>query len=514
MYKLSTFSVEHDLADQGAAGQVLVFNTLSGQCVLLEDSAWQRVRASLPRPAEAEEDVTEAIERLARGGIVVATDLDERRAYEDTFDRRRYDTTAIFPIFAVTTACNIGCTYCYEEGVEGQTMSEEVVAGVLRWVERRVAGDGVRRVTPSLFGGEPLLHPELLFALMDGVAAICDRHGARYAFTSSSNGMLLTDDLAAALAARGLQQIQISLDGPARTHDERRVGKRGQPSFDAALRGIRIAAEHVPMVTVKVNFDRHNRAAVAELYDQLAAEGLAGRVDVKLEAVALQIGSGTVHDPAMVIPPEAPELADAYLELMLEARRRGITVNRETAHTTPCMFSADHGVIIGPDGSIHKCISLVGRAEHRVGTVFDDGYDAEAYASQMDTVKRTEECWEERCPYIPVCAGGCAYESIVRTGRHDLRFCTKEHLERWHYRRYLYKYEDRLEARGIAPLTVEQLRASAATGAPAASGTGCGAGCGPAPAAPAAPAAASLLRIGRSPTLAARAGGDGSDGRG
>lgn len=493
MWKRSAFTVAKSLSDHGLDDHLLVFNTLSGYCVLLAEDAWDRILEALPQPAAASPEVADAIDRLARGGAVVAADSDERRAYEETFDRRRHDTSAIFPIFAVTTACNIGCTYCYEEGVTGQTMSPEVVDGVLRWVDRRMALDGVRRVTPSLFGGEPLMHPELLFALMDGVAELARRHGADYGFTSSSNGILLTPQLAATLADKGLRQIQISLDGPPRTHDERRIGKRGQTSFAEALRGIRIACEHVPMVTVKVNFDRHNRAAIAELFDLLVAEGLAGRVDVKLEAVALQIGSGTVHDPAYVIAPESTELADAYLELMVEARHRGLRVNRETAHTTPCMFSADHGVIIGPDGSIYKCISLVGRQEFRVGSVFDDGYDTVAYAAQMDTVKRTTECWDEACPYIPVCAGGCAYESIVRTGRHDLRFCTKEHLDRWHYQRYLYKYEDHLRARGVRPLSAEELRRSAEP--PGASAGGCGSACGGG-----APRS-SLLQISRAPGL-------------
>jgi radical SAM protein with 4Fe4S-binding SPASM domain len=124
------------------------------------------------------------------------------------------------------------------------------------------------------------------------------------------------------------------------------------------------------------------------------------------------------------------------------------------------MFSSAHGVIIGPDGNIYKCISLVGRDEFSVGNVRDDDYDRPAYDAQLDTMKRIETCFEERCAYVPVCAGGCAYESIVRTGRYELRFCTKDYLAEYHFKRSLVRHRDELEKLGARPLTAADLRAA------------------------------------------------------
>ena len=480
MWKLSQFTVAQNLADQGLETHVLVFNTHSGQCVLMPETQWSAVLDGLARDASPTAPVAD---RLGRGGILIDADVDERSLYEDRFDRRRYNAPSIFPVIAVTSSCNIGCTYCYEEGVHGEKMSDAVVAATVAWFERRIRFDGVRAIHPSLFGGEPLMYPRLLFALMDGLREVCDRHAVELSFTSSSNGMLLKEELAQRLAERGLSQIQISLDGAESYHDERRIGKRGQPTFRKSLAGIRTAAKWIDHVSVKINFDRHNRDSVAELYDFLIEEGLARRVDIKLETVAYQLSSKTVHDRAHVISPQSPELADAYLQLIVEAQQRGLRVNRETAHTTPCVFTSHNGVVIGPDGAIHKCISLVGRKDFTVGTVFDDEYDQVEYARQMDTVKRTEECWEEKCAYIPVCAGGCQYESIVRTGDYTSRFCTKPYLERWHYKKYFLEHEERLRAAGARPLSAEDLRASARAAAAAlpkagAGGCGGGGGCG------------------------------------
>ncbi len=185
------------------------------------------------------------------------------------------------------------------------------------------------------------------------------------------------------------------------------------------------------------------------------------KISVKLETIAHQMpGSKVEHNPDYVIPPQSEELADAYLQMTLQCEARGIQVSRDTAHTTPCMFSSNHGVIFGPDGTIYKCISLVGRAEFGVGTVFDDEYDRVEYDKQMNTHKRLDECFSEACPYVPVCAGGCAYESVVRTGNYNTRFCTRPFLQKFHYLRCLIQHEDKLKALGMRPVTAQELAAS------------------------------------------------------
>src|SRR5262249_523965 len=150
-------------------------------------------------------------------------------------------------------------------------------------------------------------------------------------------------------------------------------------------------------------------------------------------------GSKVKHDEELVMPPNSLELSSAYISLSLAAERSGFKVRRDTAHTTPCMFSSHHGILVGPSGNIYKCISLVGRPEYRVGTIWDDDYETAEYEKQMNVVKKTEECIREKCAYIPVCGGGCSYESITRTGRYDERFCTKDYLADLHFKRNLLK---------------------------------------------------------------------------
>lgn len=452
MLKVSDLTVTRDLSDWGMPGQLLVFNTETGRSFTVADRDWARIVEGAKAYGESSPELRTTIRKLAVSRYLVSQNEDEiARAVQNFEDKRRHPPR-IFPLLTVTTACNIACTYCYEEGIKSQHMNDEVVDAVVAWLERRVVEDGITEINPGLFGGEPLMRPKTLLRLMDRFNAMMESHGASGYFYCSTNGVLLTDELAARLSARGLKQIQISLDGPAHIHDLRRKGHKDQPSFEESLRALHIAVEHFESVTLKVNFDRQNVGYFAQLFDEVIAAGLRDRVDVKLEAIAAQLeGSSVAHDPDYPIPPESPEMANAYTGGWKIARDKGFRVDGSTAHTTPCMFTSEHGVIIGSDGSLYKCISMVGRPEVAVGTVFREQYDP-AYERQMNATKRISECVEERCSYLPVCAGGCAYESVVRTGSYEPRYCTKDALAEFHFKKHLVRHEKALVRRGMRPL--------------------------------------------------------------
>jgi uncharacterized protein len=468
VWKVSQFTVVHDLAARGADGMVLVLNTATGRSFISSHAAWRRAVDALGAGVDAPAATAATIAKLADQRYLVPAERDENESFLADFDRVRLAPRRINPIIAFTTACNIACTYCYEEGVRPRTMSADVLDATVRWIERRIVDDGVREVAPQLFGGEPFLHPELPLRFMDRLNAIGDRHGASVAYAASSNGMLLSDELATALARRRLVQIQISLDGPECVHDERRVGRRGQPSYRESLRGILNAVRAIPSVTVKVNFDRHNVPHLPDLFDELVALDLAAKVTVKLEAIALQFPDSKVaHPEAVVIAPESTEMADVYQGLTAAAERRGLRVTRDTAHTTPCMYTSQWGVIVGPDGGISKCISMVGRSDHEVGNVLDGDWEPVPYDAAMDVRKKTSDCVAEQCSYLPVCAGGCAYEVAVRGGQIGDRFCTKPNLARYHYLRQLLRHQDRLAGLGVRPLGEDELLPAAPSDASA-----------------------------------------------
>jgi len=130
----------------------------------------------------------------------------------------------------LTFRCNLRCRMCGQWGPAGSAkgyppemlrsrLSRQDVAGLLAEVRRF-------RPNITLFGGEPMLHPEFAEIVSDVKAA-----GLRCNVVTNAT---LLERFAGPLAAAGLDEIIFSLDGPREVHDD----VRGVPgTFDRAMRG-------------------------------------------------------------------------------------------------------------------------------------------------------------------------------------------------------------------------------------------------------------------------------------
>lgn len=126
----------------------------------------------------------------------------------------------------LTRACNLACAHCYASAHREPAPDELDHAQACALLDD-LAGFGVPAVLLS--GGEPLVRPDLLELVTHGR----DR-GLR--FTLSSNGTLIDDDMAAAIAAAGVVYVGVSIDGSEAAHDRLR---RKAAARAAAIGGLR-----------------------------------------------------------------------------------------------------------------------------------------------------------------------------------------------------------------------------------------------------------------------------------
>ncbi len=125
-----------------------------------------------------------------------------------------------------TQSCNLACTHCYADAVQGRARGE-LDTGQARALLHELAAFRVPALLLS--GGEPLMRGDALELVGDA-----RRLGLRC--TLSTNGTLIDDATAAALAAAGITYVGVSLDGPPDVHDRWR-GRRG--AHAATVDGIR-----------------------------------------------------------------------------------------------------------------------------------------------------------------------------------------------------------------------------------------------------------------------------------
>ena len=172
----------------------------------------------------------------------------EKRAYQELAAQRREKLFAEpelrYLFFELTMRCNERCLHCGSRC--GDVKSEELPIGMYRQILDEVKAEFSPRLPQiCITGGEPLLR-EGFYEILSYA------HQLGFAWGMTTNGTLITKDVAKKLAQAGMATVSVSLDGLREQNDMLRQTPGG---YDRALQGIRNLVElkafrHVQVTTV------------------------------------------------------------------------------------------------------------------------------------------------------------------------------------------------------------------------------------------------------------------------
>lgn len=154
-------------------------------------------------------------------------------------------------VWELTLACNLRCGHCGSDA--GTARGRELTTAECLDVVDQLAELDCRLITLS--GGEPTLRPD-----WDEIARGAARRGVTVNMVS--NGTTFTADLAARVAASGLANVGISVDGPERLHDQ----VRGPGTFRRTAQGIAELRRAGVPVSLLTHLDRGTAATLEEMH--------------------------------------------------------------------------------------------------------------------------------------------------------------------------------------------------------------------------------------------------------
>ena len=161
-------------------------------------------------------------------------------------------------VWNVTQRCNLRCKHCYAAG-------EPDVSKELTTAEGMAAIDGFAAFgcPVVLFsGGEPFVRPDVL-----ELAAHARARGLRVVF--STNGTLITPEIAQRIKALGVSYVGISIDGVEATHD----AFRGVPgAYARSLVAIRACRDAGVKVGLRVTLTRANAQEIPAIFRLMREE--------------------------------------------------------------------------------------------------------------------------------------------------------------------------------------------------------------------------------------------------
>jgi len=179
-------------------------------------------------------------------------------------DHLRYekkDVSRPVVVWNCTRQCNLSCIHCYANA-DSQRSPEEMDTTAGKALIRDLADFGVPVILFS--GGEPLLRKDLF-----PLASLARELGIRVAL--STNGTLITDQVAREIKEIDFAEVGISLDGIGANNDRFR-GRDG--AFEAALAGIRNCVARGLRVSLRLTITRFNYQEIPAIFRLVEAEGI------------------------------------------------------------------------------------------------------------------------------------------------------------------------------------------------------------------------------------------------
>lgn len=202
------------------------------------------------------------LSKLLTGKATVAASLHAERSGCMPAHLLQFSTEARpVVVWNMTQKCNLRCIHCYIEAGDGNSAAELSTDQAILLIREL----GEMKVPVLLFsGGEPLLRSDIWklaeYACASGIRPVL-----------STNGTLITSEIAKRIRDCGFAYVGISIDGKPETHDFLRASPN---SFVQALRGLRNAQAVGLKTGLRFTVNKLNYGDLPYLFDLIEKEGI------------------------------------------------------------------------------------------------------------------------------------------------------------------------------------------------------------------------------------------------
>jgi uncharacterized protein len=296
----------------------------------------------------------------------------------------------------------------------------------------------LKELSVSWFGGEPLYGMEAIDDLGPFFTRIAEEAGLRYHTHMTTNGYLLTDDVADRLLAAKINDFQITLDGLPEDHDRHRGARDGSRTFDTIFRNLCRLAERPDRFTVviRVNFDKENSPGL-EAFLPMLQERFAN--DDRFVLAFHSVGQWGGANDANLAVCGVDESQAVRTKVTALARSLGLNVTGGWqpglgAGEEVCYAARPYNFIVGAHGDLMKCTIDLDKADHNiVGKLKADGtleLDVDKMAlwtepaferdSGCQSCHMLAACQGVHCPKIRIDSGERPCPGIRRTAKQEM----------------------------------------------------------------------------------------------
>jgi len=401
----------------------IVFNTLTKALLLINNEELSKLKSGVSNL-----NITKDVKRLLKLGVLVYEDYDEAGKVINMLKNYRINDIKWRMNLVLVTSyrCNLSCPYCYVKdnlkaySTEYGKDSFEVrdITRLIMFLEKQFKKNKFRVLNLLWYGGEPLLNIKFMEKFSEELFRFMKAYNiAKGDMMLITNGVLLSrSDIAQKLAKLQINKIQITLDGIPHEHDKIRKYPDGRGTFNEILKALRNIFKYTKArVILRINISRKNVKHMEELIKYIYNNELLAKCEV-FPAFIIRWNELTDDEKVQI-----------YIKLYsILAKLKLIKSKPSTLrYLLPCPALTTSSFVIDPRFNVYKCLDLIGLKEHIVGYIDEKGdfITNKVYEEWMSIdVSSYDKC--KKCPYLPVCAGGCPAQAYRIYGSYNNPICS------------------------------------------------------------------------------------------
>lgn len=407
---------------------LLMYNSRTGALCSINEKTKDKVTSILNTFDNSIDE--EIFNNLLSLGFIVPDDFDELLSIQNAYDKSRNNKNNLSFIMLPAEACNFSCPYCFTYEKRDMYMEEWVYESVYKNIEKKAIecteNNEPLHVGIAWFGGEPLLASDRIIKFMTSLKELKDKYKLIIDAGVVSNGYLLTLDIFKKLVDAGIYSYHISIDGDSTSHNLTRKLKTGQDTFNVIYQNFKdISAGMDSSIkfnfTIRINFLKNNVSKMNSFVKQLSDDFSSDkRFNLFFKPIYnIETSRSDVDSIASNIC-DNDNVFDLQRDLSYLALENNLCDFNNSNSFDPlpkpifhwCETVQPYSNIVGADGSIFSCDTLMVDETNRAGTITKDGNIVLNDIGHMwkksifeDDNKVIKECM--KCRVLPICMGGC-----------------------------------------------------------------------------------------------------------
>jgi uncharacterized protein len=366
---------------------------------------------------------------LIERGYIYNTESEHQQAIDNAFaefnNELRNSQTQL--MFIPTYGCNLGCVYCYEEGLaeKPQMATKDTVDAFFEYAERNFSRE-VKKPFMTLFGGEPLVNSPAQREIIEYFVDKCVQYN--YELSAVTNGYDFLEYVDILKKAK-IKEMQFTLDGSREFHDKRRATVNKKGTFDKIVEGIAAAVANKMPVNLRSVIDLENIEDLVNLAEFLDQKGW---LDLPPELFKTQIGRNYELFTCYAKPQHLLTEVELWGKISSLSKEHPIMAKLHRPDFKGVRHIVDTGEMYMASfdtcpagktewvfdlyGKIYGCTASCGRDEFLLGTYWPEVKlnDADIDKWKMRNVRNIPEC--KSCKYDVICGGGCGVVAANRNG--------------------------------------------------------------------------------------------------